>query len=51
MKLKEATKKVENGIKETLAYCDFSSEHWTRIQTNNVIERLNHEIRPTVPMW
>ena len=28
-----------------LAYCDFPSEHWTRIRTNNVIERLNREIR------
>lgn len=45
MKLQEATKKVENGIKETLTYCDFPSEHWTRICTNNVIERLNLEIR------
>lgn len=26
-KLKKATKKVENGIEETLAYCDFLSEH------------------------
>jgi len=24
---------------------DFSSEHWTRIRTNNVIERLNRKIR------
>ena len=45
MKLKEATKKAENGIQETLAYCDFPSEHWARIRTNNVIERLNREIR------
>ena len=45
MKLKEATKKVEDGIEETLTYCDFPSEHWTRIRTNNVIERLNREIR------
>ena len=45
MKLKEAAKKVENGIEETLTYCDFPSEHWTRIRTNNVIERLNWEIR------
>ena len=30
MKLKEAAKKVEDGIKETLTYCDFPSEHWTR---------------------
>ena len=27
MKLKEAAKKMENGIEETLTYCDFSSEH------------------------
>ena len=38
MKLKEAAKKVEDGIEETLTYCDFPSEHWTRIRTNNVIE-------------
>ena len=45
MKLKEAAKKVEDGIEETLTYCDFPSEHWTRIRTNNVIERLNRKIR------
>ena len=47
MKLKEAAKKVEDSIEETLTYCDFPSEHWTRIRTNNVIERLNREIRRT----
>ena len=45
MRPKEAAKKVEDGIEETLTYCDFPSEHWTRIRTNNVIERLNREIR------
>lgn len=50
MKLKEAAKKVEDGIEETLTYCDFPSEHWTRIRTNNVIERLNREIRHRT-MW
>lgn len=45
MKLKEAARKVEDGIEETLTYCDFPSEHWSRIRTNNVIERLNREIR------
>ena len=44
-KLKEAARKVEDGTEETLTYCDFPSEHWTRIRTNNVIERLNREIR------
>ena len=48
MKLKEAAKKVEHGIDETLTYYDFPSEHWTRIRTNNVFERLNREFpRPT----
>ncbi len=45
MKLKEAAKKVEDGIEETLTYCDFPSEYWTRIRSNNVIERLNRKIR------
>ena len=45
MKLKEAVKKVEDGIEETLTYCEFPCEHWTRIRTNNVMERLNREIR------
>ena len=45
MKLKEAAAKVEAGIEETLTYAAFPSEHWTRIRTNNVIERLNREIR------
>ena len=45
MKLKEAAKKVEDSIEETLTYTAFPFEHWTRIRTNNVIERLNREIR------
>lgn len=45
MKLKEAAKKVEDSVEETLTYADFPFEHWTRIRTNNVIERLNREIR------
>ena len=36
---------MEDGIEETLTYYDFPSEHWTRIRTNNVINRLNREIR------
>ena len=28
-----------------MSYYHFPSEHWTRIRTNNVIERLNREIR------
>jgi len=45
MKLKEAAKKIENSIEETLTYMDFPSQHWQRIRTNNVIERINREIR------
>lgn len=45
MKLKEAAKKVEDSIEGTLTYMEFPYEHWLRIQTNNVIERLNREIR------
>jgi putative transposase len=45
MKLKEAAKKVEDSIEETLTYMDFPYSHWLKIRTNNVIERLNREIR------
>ena len=45
MKLPEAAKKVEVSMEETLSYMDFPYEHWQRIRTNNVIERLNREIR------
>ena len=45
MKLQEAARKIEAGIEETLTYFEFPAEHWTRIRTNNVIERLNREIR------
>lgn len=45
MKLKEAAKKLEDGIEETIVYMNFPSEHWTRIRTTNLIERLNREIK------
>jgi len=45
MKLSEAARKVELSVEETLSYTAFPFEHWTRIRTNNVIERLNREIR------
>ena len=38
MKLKEAAKKVEDSVEETLTYMDFPSQHWLKIRTNNVIE-------------
>ena len=45
MKLKEAADKVEQGVLETLTYMHFPREHWTKIHSNNAIERLNREIR------
>ena len=45
MRLNEAAKNVEDGIEETLTYMDFPSQHWLKIRTNNVIERMNREIR------
>lgn len=45
MKLKEAAKKVEDGIEETLTYCDFTNKHWPRTRTNTFIENLNRKIR------
>ncbi len=44
-KLREAAKKVEDGIEEMLTYMEFPSQHWLKIRTNNVIERMNREIR------
>ena len=45
MKLFAAAKVMREGCAETLAYTDFPMQHWTRIRTNNAIERLNREIR------
>lgn len=45
MKLKEAAKKVEDAVSETLTYMTFPHEHWLKIRSNNAIERLNREIR------
>lgn len=45
MKLSAAAKKVQDGIEETLTYMDFPTQHWSRIRTNNTIERLNREIK------
>ena len=45
MKLSSAAKKLEDGIDETLTYMEFPSQHWSRIRTNNTIERLNREIK------
>ena len=37
MKLRDAARKIGDGIEETLTHFAFSSEHWTRIRTNNAM--------------
>ena len=44
MKLKESTKKEEDGIEEPLAYYDSPSKYWTRFRTNNAFKQPNQEI-------
>ena len=45
MKLPKAAACVEEGAGETLSYMAFPREHWTRIRTNNTLERIMREIR------
>ena len=45
LKLSKASQKVSESIHETLTYMSFPMEHWTRIRSNNVLERLNREIK------
>lgn len=45
MKLTKAAKKAEDSVIETLEYMHFPREHWKKIRSNNVIERLNREIK------
>ena len=45
MKLKNAAKIVRDGAHETLSYYSFPNEHWTRIRTNNMLERALKEVR------
>lgn len=44
-KLVKAAKTIEDGVAETLSYMAFPREHWTRIRTNNPLERIMREIR------
>ncbi len=41
----QASDVIEKGIEETLSYMDFPRTHWTRIRTNNPLERIMKEIR------
>jgi transposase-like protein len=45
MKLSKAANVVREGIAETLSYYYFPREHWIRIRTNNMLERIMKEIR------
>ena len=45
LRLGRAAELVRGGIGETLAYMAFPREHWTRIRTNNPLERLDREIK------
>ena len=35
----------DSSVAETLSYMAFPREHWTRIRTNNPLERIMREIR------
>ena len=45
MKLPKAAEKVRDSVEETLSYTSFPREHWRRIRTNNMLERVMREIR------
>lgn len=45
MRLPLAAKKVDTGIEETLTFMEYPSEHWSRIRTNNMLERVNRELK------
>jgi transposase-like protein len=45
MRLSRAAQVVAEGVHETLAYMSFPREHWSRIRTNNMLERVMREIR------
>jgi len=45
MKLDKIANFIQGSIEETLNYMYFPSEHWTKLRTNNALERINREIR------
>jgi transposase-like protein len=44
-KLTRAAELVEERIRETLTYYAFPDSHWSKIRTNNPLERIMEEIR------
>lgn len=45
MKFTAAFKKIETVIDKTLTYMDFPAQHWNKIRTTNLIERVNRKIK------
>jgi len=45
LKLDKVAEFVENSVEETLSYMYFPYEHWSRLRTNNALERIMKEIR------
>jgi putative transposase len=45
LRLTRTAELAETGVAETLTYYAFPQEHWRRIRTNNLLERLLREIR------
>jgi transposase-like protein len=45
LRLEAAAKCFQAGVEETLSYMAFPSEHWVRIRSNNMLERVMKEIR------
>ncbi len=45
MRLPQAAQIVREGVAETLSYMSYPREHWTRLRTNNMLERIMREIR------
>src|SRR5436853_607983 len=45
MRLSKAAEVLRAGAEETLTYMAFPREHWTRLRTNNALERLMREVR------
>lgn len=44
-RLERAARLVEKSVLETLSYMDFPDHHWTKLRTNNPLERIMREIR------
>lgn len=45
LRLSISAKTVRLGVEETLNYMSFPREHWTRLRSNNMLERIMKEIR------